>query len=98
MFVCHQNSLLYVKLDGSTPRFRTADDLFEEAAKNLGKLPPRNSSSMETNDTLILAQDIIDLWSLKCMRKAMCSICDVKGASGGRNQPSSYAKEIYLIC
>ncbi|KAF8813795.1 hypothetical protein BYT27DRAFT_7180561 [Phlegmacium glaucopus] len=65
-------------LDGSTLQFRTADDLFEEAANIFGKPPAVDSSSTETNDTFILAQDIIDLWSLKCMRKAVRSICDVK--------------------
>ena len=76
-----------MKLDGSTLQFRTADDLFEEAANRLGK--PLDSSSTETDDTLILAQDIIDLWSLKCIRKALRSICDVKGPSTGKNHLSS---------
>jgi len=89
MFICHYNSLFFLKLDGSTLQFRTADDLFEEAAKSLEKPPAMDLSSTETNDTSILAQDIIDLWSLKCVRKALRSICDVKGSSGGRNQPSS---------
>ena len=75
-----------MKLDRSTAQFRTADDIFEEAAKRLGK-PPAVGSSTETNDTLVLPQDIIDLWSLKCIRKAMRSICDIKGSSSGGNQP-----------
>jgi hypothetical protein len=87
IFICHQNNLFFMKLDGSTAQFRTADDVFEEAAKRLGKLPGVDSSSTETNDTLVLPQDIINLWSLKCIRKAIRSICDVKGSSGGRNQP-----------
>ena len=76
-----------MKLDGSTAQFRTADDVFEEAAKRLGKPPAMDSSSTETNDTLVLPQDIIDLWSLKCIRKAIRSICDIKGSLSGGNQP-----------
>ena len=76
-----------MKLDGSTAQFRTADDIFEEAAKHFGKPPAVKSSSVETNDACILSQDIVDLWSLKCVRKAVRSICDVKGSSSGRNQP-----------
>ena len=75
-----------MKLDGSITQFRTADDVFEEAAKRLGKLPAVDSFSTETNDTFVLPQDIIDLWSLKCIRKAIHSICDIKGSSSGRNQ------------
>ena len=75
-----------MKLDGSTAQFRTADDVFEEAAKHLGKSPAMDSSSMETNGTLVLPQDIIDLWSLKCIRKAIRCICDIKGSLSGRNQ------------
>ena len=76
-----------MKLDGSTAQFRTAEDVFEEAAKRLGKLPGVDSSSTEINDSLVLPQDIINLWSLKCIRKAIRSICDIKGSSSGRNQP-----------
>jgi ribonuclease H2 subunit B len=86
-FICHQNNLIFMKPDGSTAQFRTADDVFEEAAKCLGKPPSVDSSSMESNDTLVIPQDIIDLWSLKCIRKAIRSICDIKGSSNGRNQP-----------
>jgi ribonuclease H2 subunit B len=85
--ICHQNNLVFMKLDGSTPQFRTADDILEEAAKRLRKPPAVDSSSTETNDTLVLSQDIMDLWSLKCIRKAIRSICDIKGLSSGRNQP-----------
>jgi hypothetical protein len=84
MFICHQNSLFFVKLDGSSLQFRTADDLFDEAAKSLGKPPAVDSASTEADDNLILPQDIIDLWSLKCMRKAVRSICDVKGSLARR--------------
>jgi hypothetical protein len=42
--------------------------------KRLGKLSAVDSSSTETNDTLVLPQDIIDLWSLKCIRKTIGSI------------------------
>lgn len=76
-----------MKPEGSTTQFRTADDIFEEAAKHLRKPPAMESSSTEKNDTLILPQDIIDLWSLKCIRKAIRSICDVKGSSSRINQP-----------
>jgi len=74
-----------MKPDGSTAQFRTADDIFEEAAKRLGKSPAVDSSSTETNDTSVLPQDIIDLWSLKCIRKAIRIICDIKGSSSGGN-------------
>ena len=76
-----------MKLDGSTVQFRTADDVFEEAAKRLGKLPGVDSSSTEITDSLVLPQDIINVWSLKCIRKAIRSICDIKGSSSGGNQP-----------
>jgi ribonuclease H2 subunit B len=87
IYFIHQNTLFFMKLDGSTAQFRTADDIFEEAAKRLGKPPAVDSSSTETYDTLVLPQDIIDLWSLKCIRKAIRSICDIKGSSSARNQP-----------
>jgi hypothetical protein len=90
IFICHQNYLFFMKPDGSTAQFRTADDVFEEASKLLGKQPTVDSSSTETNVTLVLPQDVIDLWSLKCIRKAIRSICDIKGSSSGRNQ-------LYLI-
>ena len=76
-----------MKPDGSTAQFRTADDIFEDAANRLGKSPAVDSSSTETNDTLVLSQDIIDLWSLQCIRKAIRSICDIKGSSNSGNQP-----------
>ena len=76
-----------MKADGSTAQFRTADDVFEEAAIRLGKQPAVDSSSTEIHDTLVLPQDIIDLWSLKCIRKAIRGICDIKGSSSCRNQP-----------
>lgn len=79
-----------MKADGSTAQFRTADDVFEEAAKRLGKQPAVDSSSTEIHDTLVLPQDIIDLWSLKCIRKAIRGICDIKGSSSCRNQPPTH--------
>ncbi|KAF8973124.1 ribonuclease H2, subunit B [Flammula alnicola] len=62
-------------VDGSTPPFRTADDLFDEAARRLGA----------TNDSeaalSLHIQDLLNFCSLACTRKSLARLCDVKEIS-----------------
>ncbi|KAF9482144.1 hypothetical protein BDN70DRAFT_829760 [Pholiota conissans] len=61
--------------DGATTQFRTADDLFDEAARKL-------QTPNETEEDLsISSQDILRFCSLACISKSLYSICEVKEIS-----------------
>lgn len=100
---CSEMSQLPEASQTSTTRFRTIDDLFEEASNKLvsGSLPrepsfnihldspvresrEKSMKSKEREDLPLLATDITSLAELECMRNALRSICDTKGALEGR--------------
>ncbi|KZP17996.1 hypothetical protein FIBSPDRAFT_1046540 [Athelia psychrophila] len=60
--------------DGSLGSFRPADDMFEEAATQLSKVNPDEKDP----SARLPSKDILHLFTLPCVRKALKRACDVK--------------------
>ncbi|KAF8160811.1 ribonuclease H2, subunit B [Crassisporium funariophilum] len=62
---------------GSSSQFRTAEDIFEEAAKKMESSKSTGSATADGSSSP-LTRDILEFSSLRCTRSALTRLCDVK--------------------
>jgi len=66
-----------LQMNGDSGVFRTLDDLFDEAARNLTS--PSEAGTPTDPTTVVTEKDVQLLSSLDCIDTGMRRICDVKG-------------------